>query len=234
MGFTRDGKLAAEVRNLRDSLLTRGSSLLSMKRSLGILGRTVAHEGSLYGLMRKMKQARFPRKKKRKLPPSGLPRNWSGQENLSSEWVSPSTYLDRRLALYNLERADHYYLRRVNLARRYHENFEGVAGMARPEISEDSLSHYTIRVKSIPRKVIREYLWKLGIDVGALFGFPAYLPKDDYPNASRMASEILNLPLDANLSVRDVDRISEGVKRALKASEGHAFQGQIGTRYSAA
>ena len=70
-------------------------------------------------------------------------------------------------------------------------------------------------MNSSARRPIRENLWKAGIDVGALYGFPSYLAKTDYPNSERIASEILNLPLDASLSVEDVDRISECVAHAV-------------------
>jgi len=199
---------------LRNSRLARGDALLLIKRGVETLLRTVAHERIIYGLSRRTKQTRKPGRHRRSHP-AGFPSHWVGETNLSQEWIYPSTYVDRGLALYNLKHADDYYHCRIALAARYHDNLRGVAGILRPGVSTYPLSHYTIRVNSSARRAIRESLWKSGIDVGALYGFPPYLAKTDYPNSERIASEILNLPLDASLSVEDVDRISECVAHAV-------------------
>lgn len=214
MGLTRDAKLADEVRRLRDSRLTRGDALLLIKRSVETLLRTVAHERVIYGVSRRTKETKKPGSH-RKSRPAGFPSHWVGETDLSPEWIYPSTYVDRGLALYNLKHADDYYHGRIALAARYDDNLRGVAGILRPGVSPFPLSHYTIRVNSSARRAIRESLWKSGIDVGALYGFPSYLAKTDYPNSERIASEILNLPLDASLSAEDVDRISECVAHAV-------------------
>lgn len=214
MGLTRDAKLADEVRLLRDSRLTRGDALLLIKRSVETLLRTAAHERIIYGVSRRTKQTRKPGSHRRSRS-SGIPSHWIGETNLSPEWFYPSTYVDRGLALYNLKHADDYYHCRIALAARYHDNLRGVPGVLRPGVSPFPLSHYTIRVNSSARRAIRESLWMAGIDVGALYGFPSYLAKTDYPNSDRIASEILNLPLDASLKVEDVDRISECVVHAV-------------------
>lgn len=214
MGLTHDAKLADEVRRLRNSRLTRGDALLPIKRSVETLLRTAAHERIIYGVSRRTRETRKPGSR-RKSRPAGFPSDWVGETNLSPEWTYPSTYVDRGLALYNLKHADEYYHSRIALASRYHDNLRGIAGILRPGVSPFPLSHYTIRVNNSARRAIRESLWKAGIDVSALYGFPSYLAKTDYPNSERIASEILNLPLDASLSVEDVDRISECVVHAV-------------------
>jgi dTDP-4-amino-4,6-dideoxygalactose transaminase len=72
------------------------------------------------------------------------------------------------------------------------------------------MSHYCIRVDSNKRELICARLWKKGIDVKCLWSKPfSYVPENKYPNTNQIKSEIINLPLDFDLTVSDVDKISE-------------------------
>lgn len=216
MCFTTNRTLAEEIKQIRNSSLIRGDYLLFFKRSLEILLRTLAHNQTLYGLLRKINDARAHRKYRNRYKKNNdCILHWKRGENLSSEWFVPSTRLDRNLTFYNLKHAEYYYDRRISLATRYRDNLEGAVGLILPEVSKFPLSHYTVRVNPSIRSRLRKHLWKQGIDAGTLFAFPKYISKDNYPNASRIASEVVNLPLDPCLSCDDVDWISENLVRGV-------------------
>jgi hypothetical protein len=67
-------------------------------------------------------------------------------------------------------------------------------------------------------------LWALGIDVGTYFEFPSYLSETDYPNCRRISGEVLNLPLDSNLTDQDVDYICDCVLRCLTEMVGTPYE----------
>jgi len=217
MCFTKNKALANEVRKIRDLSLTQNNLLVFFKRSLNILLRTLAHEQVLYGFSRKVKDIEVHVKRRNQYKKKNdCMLRWKSGEHLSPEWFVPSTCLDRNLICYNLKRAEYYYNRRISLASRYRHNLEGVAGLILPEVSDFPLSHYTIRVNTGIRCCLREYLWKQGIDIGMLFSFPKYVSKDDHPNASKIAAEVVNLPLDPCLSFDDVDWICENLTKFSK------------------
>ena len=199
---------------MRDAFLGQGGPTFFLKQATETLLRTLAHQRAVYGLMRKIKQTKPGKKQSRGQAPAGFPSRWAGVNNLSAEWFAPSIYLDRRLALYNLNRVEHYSQRRVAQAARYQKNFEGSA-LVSPRLSVHALSHFTIRVHPAVRQGVRQRLWKKGIDVGTLFPFPSYLSANDFPNTKNVTSEILNLPLDPGLTLDEIDRISEQVLEAV-------------------
>lgn len=197
--LTKDSALVGEIRKQRDARLRRETLMLMIMREAKIFCRTLAHARWLYGFLHKFRR-----------PPSDLetfPSAWFGGEGASEEWYLPSTHLDRKLVVHNLERRTELYERRVALARRYHENLAGVAGIILPGLSPYAMSHYTIRVPSQFRDGVQAALWRLGIDTGTLFMCPSYLSPERYPNTSRISRQVLNLPLDASLTNDDVDYI---------------------------
>jgi len=207
IAVSKNRYLIDEIRNLRDAYLSEETLLLLIRRGAEIGLRALAHTRLLYGLLYKCRR-----------PPSDpttFPPTWTGDRSLSKEWYLPSTYFDRRLALHNLENRTEFAERRIELACRYHQNLKGVDGVSLPCSSRYAMSHYTIRVSAKVRDVIRTALWSLGVDAGTLFRFPSYLVGDRYPNAKRIGSEVLNLPLDARLTFEDVDYISDCVIRSV-------------------
>ena len=126
--------------------------------------------------------------------------------------------------VHNLMRHERYARRRLELAARYDENFEGNSEIVCPPRAAYPLSHYTIRVKSTARHAVRRCLWQKGLDVGMLFSFHSYLSPGEFRNTRALASEVLNLPLTESLSVGNVDRISDCARScvSLCAAEGRA------------
>jgi dTDP-4-amino-4,6-dideoxygalactose transaminase len=214
MGFTRDTNLSKSVRQIRNQSLSSCNTILVLKRGLRMLSLNLMYKRFTYGSLKKIKDARQAIKQRLHPKAGGSASYLNSEKPLSKEWFLPTTYVDRHLMLYNLRHAREYAKRRVTLAQHYHNNFKGVAGIIRPDIASYAMSHYTIRVKHAVRPLIRNYLCKAGIDVGTLYDFPNSLSNSEFPNASKIASEVLNLPLSINLSLADIDRITESVVRS--------------------
>lgn len=215
MAFTRDAKLASNVRQIRDQSLVRSNTALLLRRSLKMLALNLMYTRFTYGSLKRVKNARQAiRQHLHRHPGTYTFSSHLGlKKPLSKEWFLPSTYVNLSLMLHNLRHAEEYARERITLAHRYHNNFKGVAGITRPDIARLPMSHYPIRVKSAVRPLIRKYLSKVGIDVGILFSFPRSLSKSKFPHASKTSSKILTLPLYKGLSLGDIDRISESVVR---------------------
>jgi dTDP-4-amino-4,6-dideoxygalactose transaminase len=222
MGFTRDKVLADKVRRMRESSVSPCTLLLLFKRSFKIIAKNLFNAPIAYGFLKRMRDV------KRSMwqnsdPESLVSMIYSvSQQPVSRQWYLPTTYVDRSLMLYNLEHIEQYCEYKKTLARRYHDNFDGVPGIIRPDSSLYALSHYPIRVESGIRPLLKKYLSKSGIDVGALYFFPTCLSESDYPNTSRITCEVLDLPLYVRLSLGDIDWICEsvacGLERLSKAS----------------
>ena len=224
MAFTFDKALADKVRKMRDSCLAPSNFSLLVRRSMKLIALNLSYEPMLYGFYKKRRNIRRSIRH-RVLADSTdstttliaerlISQDWSCPA--TKEWFIPTTYVERNLMLYNLRNAGRYCEQKKILAHRYHENFEGVAGIIRPDISSDILSHYTIRVHPRLRPLLKKRLYELNIDAGTRFFFPKSFSVNDYPNASRTASEVLNLPLDVRLTVGDVDSICRRVILAVK------------------
>ena len=213
IGFTRDPGLAAEIRSLRDSSLTEETGLLRFTRTAELLARTALYSRPFYGMARRV----HDRPTLTKLRTSGLQGQFEAAEDGTSSgyWHLPSTAVDRRLSQENLVRAEEYERKRLAHASRYRDNLSGVAGIHLPPPAQNALSHFTVRVSAHRRPEVRRDLWQAGVDVGTYFAFPPFLSRNDYPNAHRLSSEVINLPLGPGLDDHDIDRISEVLIRRL-------------------
>jgi dTDP-4-amino-4,6-dideoxygalactose transaminase len=208
MGFTCNRALAQEVRKLRDSILVQDSFRLYWRRTTMICLRTIAHYPSVYSLARKL-MLRLPAKGGTEPLLTGIPSGWSPSGMLTSEWRLPATRLDGGLALWNLNHAAFAHESRLALAGRYHKNLEGARGIHRPQTSKSALSHYTVRISPAIRNSVKERLYQAGIHTITLWGFHQHLDRNQFPNAFRLSSEVLNLPLSPWMSVGQVDQVCE-------------------------
>jgi len=222
MGLTRDGALAAQVRARRDEAVQPGGATLALRRGLGMALRTAVHHRALYraakdtalaiGWLRRRIGGVEPAAG---LPasPRGVPDQWAEGRGLDAEWFAPATKLDRALIFRNLAWAAEFSRRRLALAERYRAALDGARGVVLPPASPYALSHFTVRVPPDARPVLVRALWRAGVDVGTLYEFPDYLDQEAFPNAARIGSEVVNLPLSVDLSDGDVGRIAEVVRR---------------------
>jgi len=117
--------------------------------------------------------------------------------------------------------------RRRALAARYDKNFAGLAAVA-PLRIEPGVVHtyhqYTVRIRGDrPRDQVAADLAAQQIYAGVHYPHPVHLQEaakpwgygpGDFPNAERLAREVLCLPIHPFLSDADVDRVSEAVRKA--------------------
>jgi dTDP-4-amino-4,6-dideoxygalactose transaminase len=204
IALTRDRDLASELKSLRDSTLEAETGRLRLTRSTRILVQTSMYSRLLYGPARRLHDVRSGSAR-----PAALPKRNGPDGPSAGYWRLPSTRLDRNLIHHNLSGAAAFESKRLADARRYRGNLACSTSIRVPPCSDTALSHFTVRVSGDRRNQIRSRLWKAGVDTGTYFPFPPFLSKDVYPNAHRLACEVLNLPLGEGLDVNDIDRISE-------------------------
>lgn len=216
MGFSRDQNLVAEVRKLRDQALTGSTSGLSARRLLESLARVVGNYPVVHSAARKLRE-RLKRDSKNHTAQSN-PTAAAINPATTREWILPSTRMDRGLALWNLQHAQESYEARVDLAKRYERNLADAEGIVSPKISQDALSHFTVRVDARLRNTIKGKLYAQGINTITLWTLSPQLTQAQFPNAFRASSEVLNLPLSPWMSADQLDHLCEVLRREVKAS----------------
>jgi dTDP-4-amino-4,6-dideoxygalactose transaminase len=216
MVFTRNIELANKVRQIRDASLARCHVTLFIKRSLRMIALNLMYKNVSYGVLKRIKDAKRLRGQRIRSQPDSAPQYPSQNSPISEEWFLPTTYLDRRLMVHNLKNAEEYSKRRLLLAQRYNNNLKGVNSIICPQVSAYPMNYYTIRVKTDLRSLIYQCLCKDGIDAGMLFDFSRSISKEMFPCAYKVSCEVLNMPLNVDLNLSDIDRISESVIRACK------------------
>ncbi len=211
MGFTNDRALADEIRRRRDSCLAPVSLKLTLSRIVQIYVRTVVHYCGLYGIARILRRKPLAKEAAPQPPEQNSASVYQPPAGLPLPWKAPSTYLDRRLILYNLRHAHWHAELRLAQAARYHKNLQHVRGLGLPEHSNHPLSFYTIRVPAHTKKLIQDDLWQRKISTGTLFDPESHIQPEQFPNANRIAGEVLNLPINTTLKDRDIDQICQCV-----------------------
>jgi dTDP-4-amino-4,6-dideoxygalactose transaminase len=113
--------------------------------------------------------------------------------------------------------------RRNQIAARYDAAFKNAAGLialARVPNATHVYHQYTIRVTDVPRDDVVKALADKKIFVGVHYPSPVHLQEaakpwgygpGDFPNAERLAREVLCLPVHPFLTDADADRIAENV-----------------------
>ena len=129
-----------------------------------------------------------------------------------------------------LKRLDQWNARRRELARMYDERLKNT-GVIVPEIPSDIRRHvfytYTIRVTGGRRDDLRKYLGDRGIGTQIHYPVPIHLQqsaeflgyrKGDMPVTERVASEVLSLPMFAELTDQQLERVAESVRSFMKGN----------------
>jgi len=129
-----------------------------------------------------------------------------------------------------LKRLDQWNTRRRELARMYDERLKDT-GVIVPEIPSDIRRHvfytYTIRVSGGRRDDLRKYLGDRGIGTQIHYPVPIHLQqsaeflgyrKGDMPVTERLASEVLSLPMFAELTDEQVERVADSVRAFMKGN----------------
>jgi dTDP-4-amino-4,6-dideoxygalactose transaminase len=229
IGFTHEAALAGEVARQRDTWLAHAGTKLALVRAAKTVLRAAAHYPLIYGTTRQLwYQAQALRRRSRRsaaapeanpAPPENLtpefPGAWATDQTCGAEWRLPSTYSDRRLALWNLRASTDAHATRLEQAARYQQNLAAVPGLRLPPKSAYALSHYTVRVSAECRDRMKEALRRRGVYTVSLWTFYAHLDRHKYPNAFRLSSEVINLPLSPWLKLTQVDQVCAAVRECL-------------------
>ena len=127
-----------------------------------------------------------------------------------------------------LRRLEKWNERRRALARMYDERLKD-SGVRVPEIPSDIRRHvfytYTVRVDGGRRDDLRKYLAERGIGTQIHYPVPIHLQqsaeflgyrKGDLPISERVASEVLSLPMYAELTDEQLERVADEVRSFMK------------------
>jgi len=129
-----------------------------------------------------------------------------------------------------LRKLEEWNARRRVLARMYDERLAG-SSVTVPEIPSDIRRHvfytYTIRVGGGRRDDLRKYLGERGIGTQIHYPVPIHLQqsaeflgyrKGDMPVTERVASEVLSLPMFAELTDGQLERVADSVRSFMKGN----------------
>ena len=129
-----------------------------------------------------------------------------------------------------LKRLEGWNARRRELARMYDERLKNT-GVIAPEIPSDIRRHvfytYTIRVPGGRRDDLRKYLGERGIGTQIHYPVPIHLQqsaeflgyrKGDMPVTEKLASEVLSLPMFAELTDEQLERVADSVRSFMKGN----------------
>ena len=118
--------------------------------------------------------------------------------------------------------------RRQAIARHYNEQFAG-SSVITPEIPSGGrhVFHvYAIRVPAAKRDPLRQFLSERGIGTGVHYPVPIHMQEasaflgyrqGDFPVTERLASEVVSLPMYAELTDSQVETVAGAVKDFLTA-----------------
>lgn len=207
VALTRDGHLAKELgRMVRESCVKRATLWLKIERTFSLGTRVIAHLKPLYRLARKIQnfRNRVPQMDGLKRPPDC----WSQEATLGVEWRRLPVQPELKMIAYNFQHLAGNAASRRHLEAHYRSFLQGRPGVALPAASRGALSHFTIRIPASERAGIRGKLWRNGIDTGDIFGFPNYCDPGMYPHAFKASQELINLPMDHRVTVRNVQSIA--------------------------
>ena len=117
--------------------------------------------------------------------------------------------------------------RRIEHARFYHTQLCDVPGLApAPIVAGATYSHYVARTPN--RDAVRTALLRRGIELGQLIEYSLpdtspyrpYARGQEFPNAAQASRSLINLPVSADLTEHDRDRIGTELRRCVPENLG--------------
>jgi perosamine synthetase len=153
---------------------------------------------------------------------------------LDKGWERPATcipndyataYADfqARIGLVLLNKADLLLDKRQAIVAMYERKLEGIPGfMPAPIIEGATYSHYTARVKNRDAVQFSQKMYQRNIHTGRTLDY-AVTCLDQYrpyvqrrcPQAEQAGQEVVNLPIDVNLSKTQVDFVADNIRQVL-------------------
>jgi perosamine synthetase len=113
--------------------------------------------------------------------------------------------------------------KRRRIAKEYHSRLNGVGDLILPPEGDDNIRPawhlYVIRTRY--RNQLKEYLESKGIQCGIHYPIPIHLQppyrkigysEGMFPNSEKCAKEVLSLPMHQNLSIDDINYITDAIK----------------------
>lgn len=124
------------------------------------------------------------------------------------------------IALQNLKRIDAITGKREMIARFYHEQLSGVPYAGLFKWNDDvklSLMRYPIRILGLKgKKRLFQLLVSKGVDIGWTFSYTCCEFSEGYPNSSKAAQEVINLPLYSTLSLNKAQEVIFVLKKTME------------------
>ncbi len=124
-----------------------------------------------------------------------------------------------------LKYLDEWNKKRISLAERYRNNLSGIYSIQIPEVLEGNVHVYHIfPILCRERDLLQKKLWEDDIETVVHYPIPIHKQKymqneyiqSLYPNADKLASSVLSIPLYPGLSKKDIDHISEKIIKNCK------------------
>jgi dTDP-3-amino-3,4,6-trideoxy-alpha-D-glucose transaminase len=152
-------------------------------------------------------------------------RNYGSKIRYQNEYLGMNSRLSELQAAFlraKLPRLSEWNARRVALARRYHEQLGGTAGLTLPSApawAEPVWHLFVVRTKR--RDALQQHLSARGIGTQIHYPTPPHLSaayahaggkRGDFPIAEQLASEVLSLPMGPHISPAQVDYVCAAVR----------------------
>ena len=152
-------------------------------------------------------------------------RNYGSREKYRNEALGINSRLDPVQAAFlsvKLEVLDEWNMRRAAIAKRYSEELS-VTGLVLPSVPgwADPVWHLYV-VRHDDRRAFSERLAALGVSTQVHYPIPPHaqgaysfmeLSDDDLPMASRLARQVISLPIGPQISEKQVDHVIQTVKQ---------------------
>jgi len=212
MLFTRDSRLADEIRSLRAASLSSGGGRLRWRRLVEVLARCLAHENWIYGLSRRALESSRVREKQAVI---------ARQEPLPDPhadvrtWMLPSTFADRALISRHANLLGGMVAHRKKLADLYRSSLADLDTLGLPRAERGALSHFPLRLAVDKRNRVRGKLFQRGIDCATFFPLLKTFSANACPDSVRSSREILALPLNMDMGASDAAKVAATLREVL-------------------
>ena len=208
---THNAELAARLRDWRDSHFVRPGTLKSLRRCLYLLSIYPAFNKHIYGLVNWLEE------KTPLLDHFTKAYHLDGIICLPPDYLIKMTDIEARVGMAQVQKYSEIIRCRLTHACYYDEHLRGVPCLVLPPVVEGATySHYPVRVQD--RRPWFAAARKAGVQLGQLIEYsipeiPSYRQyKDrDFPNSLKAMNEMINLPVHADLSERDMERLAESL-----------------------